>query len=96
MKRSLRLLTFTVEQSTIVFDGKGLGDGPGLGLGDGPGLGLGSGDGSGVGEGADQVMPEKVELMKPEGFYPSILYIIVPPVEFLILTFLNFEYTIRV
>ena len=88
MKSSFRLLTFTVEQSTIVFDGKGLGDGPGLGLG--------SGDGSGVGEGADQVMPEKVELMKPEGFYPSILYIIVPPVEFLILTFLNFEYTIRV
>ena len=36
-------------------------------------------------------MLQKVEIVKPEGIDPSMLYIILTPVELFILKFLNFE-----
>ena len=64
------------------------------GVGDGPRVGLGEG----LGEVPllVQFMPQKVELVKPDGFYPSMLYILDFPVEFTIVLSLCNEYTTTV
>jgi hypothetical protein len=41
-------------------------------------------------------MPQKVELVKPEGVDPSMLYIIDCPVDLTIVLFLCYEYTTTV
>jgi len=61
------------------------------GVGDGVGLTGLFGLTTGV-----QFMPQKVELVKPEGLDPSMLYITVPPVDFTIVLFLCSEYTAKV
>jgi len=71
----------------------GVGWGPGVGDGDGL---FGSGVGVGVVLLLVQFMPQKVELVKPEGFDPSMLYIIDYPVDLTIVLFLCYEYTTTV
>ena len=63
------------------------------------GFGVGVGDGV-LGEGEVpllvQFIPQKVELVKPEGLDPSILYITDYPFVLKIVLFLCFEYTTKV
>ena len=53
---------------------------------------VGVGVGAGLGR-VEQLMPQKVEFVKPEGDDPSMLYITVFPAEFLIDLPACFEYT---
>ena len=55
-------------------------------------VGVGVGVGAGLGR-VEQLMPQKVEFVKPEGDDPSMLYITVFPAEFLIDLPACFEYT---